>query len=88
MRRVFKDIKGSKGNKYGVTLVFTDNWEFMPEESICTCIFGSWARWTKKNKGKFCRHIKQALEDFDNEERNKFMRKMKKEHGGTKTKGL
>lgn len=74
MKRIPKLIPSSteQGVMHSVMLVFSDDGEFIPEASSCTCIWGSWYRWRKKNITKSCRHIKQALEKYDNEQTNKF----------------
>jgi len=74
MRRIPYSIPSStdKSVIHGVTLVFSDDGEFIPEASNCTCIWGSWYRWRKKNKTVMCQHIKKAFDEYELQELTKF----------------
>jgi len=62
---VWFKIEGSKGDIYCVRLAFDIDKTFMTEESSCDCRFGVF-RWSDKNKGKPCIHIKKAHELYKN----------------------
>jgi hypothetical protein len=62
----YYDIEDGK-EMYNVRLAFDDKGYFMKDESSCPCKFGSWDRWTKKNKGKQCDHVKEAYKLYQNE---------------------
>jgi len=74
MHKVFKEIKSSKGNKvYSVILLFTDNGLFLPEYSLCSCMYEVF----RTDRKKTCRHIKEALKEYDEEQRIKFIKRIK-----------
>ena len=73
MFRVMKDIPGGK-EIHSVFLIFKDNGEFLPIESSCTCIYGSFYGQSRVNRGKVCDHINQALGKYDKEQKEKFIK--------------
>lgn len=73
MFRIMKEIPGEK-EIHNVFLIFKDDGEFMPLESSCTCIFGSFYGHSKANKGKVCDHVNLALNEYDKEEQKRFMK--------------
>jgi hypothetical protein len=60
--RKFYDVVGSKGEAYSVILAFEEG-KLIEDYCSCTCKFGSFYRWTKKNKGKICKHIKEVMKN-------------------------
>jgi len=78
MKRIPWSVKSSTEDIiHGIMLVFDENEELIPEASSCTCIWGSWYRWRQKNITKMCKHMKQALEEYDESQTNKFKEKVK-----------
>ena len=73
MFKIMKDIPGEK-ETHSVKLVFMDDGEFVPLESSCSCIFGSFYGHSRVNKGKICIHISQALDEYDKEEKERFIK--------------
>lgn len=69
MKRIFKEepSKTKKGVIHMIILVFLDDGTFLPRESSCTCEWGSWFRWAKKNKTVMCSHIQEALKKYAEE---------------------
>ena len=63
MKRIFREelSKTKKGVIHSVILIFLDDDTFLPKESSCTCDWGYWWRWGKKNKTLMCIHITDAL---------------------------
>ena len=58
----------TKDEKYSVTLTFYDG-VIIPEKSSCTCIHGSWFRFTQENikSGNWkCAHIIEAIKRYKN----------------------
>ncbi len=59
---------------YEQILTFYDGM-LITEKSSCTCKFGSYYGFSEKNKGKICRHLKQAIDENrfeeDNDKQNK-----------------
>ena len=55
--KIFKKTKNQKGKEYETILVFING--VLAENSSCTCPYGSFYRFSKKNKEKkwICRHI-------------------------------
>lgn len=73
MLRVMKEVPGDE-EIHSVFLIFKDDGEFLPIESSCTCIYGSFYGQSKANKGKVCNHINQALKERDKEEQERFIK--------------
>ena len=64
MIRKFYEVGG-----YSQILTFIDG-ELIPEKSSCTCKWGSFYGLSKKNKGKLCRHLQGALDEYQYEIEN------------------
>jgi len=60
----FYDIAGRNGRVYGVWIEFNEGKII---DFNCTCIWGSWFRWAKKNKTNMCIHLKKAIKIYENE---------------------
>jgi predicted nucleic acid-binding Zn finger protein len=76
--------KNSK-EKYSVIL-WIENEKFL-EKSLCTCLHGSFYRFTKENIKKNnwkCKHIKQAIERYKNKEIDNIEKELKKQSGKRK----
>ena len=74
MKKVFKEIQSNTTQViWDVILIFTDDGEFEPEASSCTCPNGALFRWMKINPKWPCSHVNEALDIYDEEQRNKFM---------------
>jgi hypothetical protein len=56
--RVFYEIGG-----YDQSIFITEEGVLL-EKCTCTCKFGSFYRFSKKNVGKICRHLQQALDEY------------------------
>ena len=65
MKHKFYEIKD-----YSQMLVFDDNDWLVKEKCSCTCKWGSYYGQSKKNKGKLCRHLQQALDEYQYEIEN------------------
>ena len=65
------ESKSHPGTLHSVRLIFTMEGKFLPKESSCTCPWGSWYRWRKKNKTLMCRHIIKAMIEYAKENKLK-----------------
>ncbi len=85
MKRIWKTIP-SKSKKWedthSISLVFTNEGEFIVEASNCTCDWGSCWRWAKNNPTEMCDHIRQALEIHDKENTDNFNKIVKENENG------
>jgi len=56
MKRIQRDV-----GEYSVIITLDSEGNFVPLKSSCTCIFGSFYKWTKKNlkRGIECWHLKK-----------------------------
>lgn len=67
-RKFYEVGEDKNGEKYSQMLVFDDE-GFNPDKSSCTCPFGSYYGHSQKNKGKLCKHLREALR-LENENGN------------------
>ena len=67
MERVFDTIKSKKGDEIGVMLEFDEDGVLSPK-SNCTCKWGSFHRWSKRNQKKrwICRHVLKTYKKIKN----------------------
>lgn len=75
-----------KKKAYSVTLSFF-NKIIIPEKSSCTCKWGSFYRFTKRNiaLGKWkCKHIEIALKKYKNKELDDIEKSKREENNGKK----
>jgi len=73
MRKLRREVisRSKKGLKHQVVLVYDENFELIKEKCSCTCAYGSFYKWSKKNQENgniVCFHIKKVYKQLTGKE--------------------